>query len=340
MSGNNQSGGDDIAGLIIILIVAGALLYFYKYVVFFVWIPTKIVELWIWSFFHPNYVANLQHFVDTVTVKTLHWRSAEYVNGQFLSIWGKGWVKPVAFLQTALALLMAGLVWHKVRQHGLRPVSSVTELVSLQRKQFPWGWFWLQKPHNRQTALRPHEVFGRQPEFSKSFPILKKQLGRKHLDFEDMSPKLQALYTAFALQNNGKIDDAQDLLRALALGSVPKNTNLAKKDWEQRQARFHFERPSFADALFHARKQNMLPSAWFNWLKIEDRALWMTLSSTPPYRDIIKPFRTAAEAMGPLTWWVYVQYRPLESSVDEELQIAFGSISTMEEALNEVDYVG
>ncbi|MHB1266028.1 MAG: secretion/conjugation apparatus DotM-related subunit [Acidithiobacillus ferriphilus] len=347
MSAQNGSGGEDATGIIIVIVILGLMLYFYQYVIFFFWIPTKMAELWIWSQFHPHYTVNLRHFVDTVTLKTLHWKEAEYVNGQVLSIGaapgtGHGWIKPVAFLQTGLALLMAGLVWLKVRQHGMHPVSSVTQLVSLQRQQFPWGWFWLKKPQTRQTMLRPHEVFGKQPEFAHTFPILLKQLGRRHLAFDELPDKLQALYAAFVMQNNGQIDEAQAQLRALALGSIPKliNPNQAEKDWNTRNARFHFERTCFADALFHARSQNLLPPSWFNWLKIEDRALWMTLNSVPPYRKVIKPLRCAAEAVGPLSWWIYVQYRPLESNVDDELKLAFGSISTLEEALKEVDYAG
>jgi hypothetical protein len=371
MSNQSGSGGDDATGIIVVVIILGLMLYFYKYVLFFFWIPTKIAELWIWSQFHPHYTVNLRHFVDTVTIKTLRWKEAEYVNGQVLSIWvapgrglhpgtGHGWMKPVAFLQTGLALLMAGLVWRKVRQHGLRPVSSVTQLVSLQRQQFPWGWFWLKTPQTRQTMLRPHEVFGKQPEFAHTFPILLKQLGRRHLAFDELPDKLQALYAAFVMQNQGQIDEAQAQLRALALGTPPArgshpamgaatklgNRDQAEKDWNARNARFHFERTCFADALFHARSQNLLPPSWFNWLKIEDRALWMTMNSTPPYRKVIKPLRCAAEAVGPLSWWIYVQYRPLEGlhpgrgTVDDELKLAFGSISTLDEALKEVDYAG
>lgn len=334
-------GGDDATGTIIVIFILGVLLYFYKYVIFFFWIPTKIAELWIWSRFHPHYTVHLRHFVDTVTIGKLRWSEAEYVNGQVLSIWGHGWVKPIAFLQTGLALLMAGLVWRKVRQHGMRPVSSVTELVSLQRQQFPWGWFWLQKPRERRTMLRPHEVFGK-PLTKDVLPILVKQLGRRNLDFDELPERLQALYAAFVLQIQGKIDEAQAQLRTLALGGTVTKTALqqAEKDWKERMRTFHFERSCFVDALFHARSQNLLPPSWFNWLKIEDRGLWMALSSTPPYRQTIKPMRCAAEAVGPLSWWIYVQYRPLELPVDEEVKLAFGSLSTLEEALNEVNYAG
>lgn len=336
------NGGDDAAGVITIVILAGLLVYFYKYAIFFFWIPTKIVELWIWSQFHPHYTQNLRHFVDTVTVLNLHWRDAEYINGQILSIGGKGWMKPVAFLQTGLSLLLARLVWYKVRQHGMKRVANVSELVALQKQQFPWGWYWLQKPRNRDTMRRPHEVFGSNPAFGKTFEVLKKQCGRRHIDFHDLPSRLQALYGAFVLQNQGKIEEAQALLRALALGkaqtSVPAS---AEKDWETRQKKFHFERSIFADALFHARAQNLLPSSWFTWLKIEDRALWMTLNSTPPYRKVIKPFRVAAEAMGPLSWWVYTQYRRVDPDrLDTTLETAFGSITTLEETLKEVDYAG
>jgi hypothetical protein len=343
MSRNGGSGsGDDAAGTIVIVLIMGLLIYFYKYVVFFVWIPTKIVELWFWSLFHPNYTVNLRNFVDSITVWKLHWQSASYVNGQVLSIWGHGWMKPIAFLQTALALIMAGLVWRKVRQHGMKPVSSVVDLVSLQKQQFPWGWFWLHEPRNRETMKRPHEVFGKQPEFAQYYPILVKQLGRRNLAFDEIPNKLQALYAAFVLQNQGKIDEAQAQLRLLALGTVPKieNWSQVEKDWKERMATFRFERACFVDALFHARSQNLLPPSWFNWLKIEDRPLWMALNSTPPYRKVIKPTRCAAEAVGPLSWWIYVQYRPLENSLDDELQLAFGSISTLDEAMKEVDYVG
>lgn len=342
MSRNGGGGGDDATGIIIIILILGLMAYFYQYVIFFFWIPTKIAELWIWSQIHPNYTVNLRHFVDTVTIKNLHWRSASYVNGQVLSIWGHGWMKPIAFAQTALALLMAVLVWRKVRQHGLRPVRSVIELVSLQKQQFPWGWFWLKKPQQRETIKRPHEVFGKKPEFTKYFPILVKQLGKRNIAFDSLPAKLQALYAAFVLQNQGKIDQAQAQLRLLALGTVPKieNRSQAEKDWQERMSTFRFERACFVDALFHARSQNLLPPSWFNWLKIEDRPLWMALNSTPPYRKVIKPTRCAAEAVGPLSWWIYVQYRPLENDVDEELKLAFGSITTLEEALKEVDYAG
>lgn len=340
MSSQSGNGGDDATSVILILVIMGLLVYFYKYVIFFFWIPTKMVELWIWSRFHPNYTVNLRHFVDTVTIPKLHWKQANYVNGQVLSIWGKGWVKPIAFLQTGLALLMAGLVWSKVRQHGMRPVSSITELVSLQRQRFPWGWFWLKNPQFRETMMRPHEVFGKQPEFRQYLPVLIKQLGRRGVSFDELPDKLQALYAAFVLQCQG--GDAIPMLRALALGSVPKieNRDQAEKDWSTRMARFYFERVCFADALFHARSQGLLPSSWFNWLKVEDRTLWMTLNSVPPYRDVIKPMRCAAEAVGPLSWWIYVQYRPLESGVDTELELAFGNLSTLEQAIKEVDYVG
>jgi hypothetical protein len=347
MSNQRGSGGDDATGVIVIVIVLGLIVYFYQYVVFFFWIPTKFAELWIWSQFHPHYTVHLRHFVDTVTIKTLHWKSAEYVNGQVLSIGaapgrGHGWMKPIAFLQTGLALLMAGLVWRRVRQHGLRPVSSVTELVSLQRQQFPWGWFWLKKPQARETMKRPHEIFGKQPKFAQYYPTLVKQLGRRNLAFDELPDKMQALYAAFVLQNQGKIDEAQAQLRTLALGTNPKlvNQDQAEQDWKERMRKFHFERSCFVDALFHARSKNLLPPSWFNWLKIVDRALWMTLNSTPPFRKVIKPLRCAAEAVGPLSWWIYVQYRPLESDVDDELKLAFGSITTLEETLKEVDYAG
>ncbi|MCL4525186.1 MAG: hypothetical protein M1492_01580 [Gammaproteobacteria bacterium] len=341
-----NGGGDDATGIIVVVIVLGLMLYFYQYVVFFFWIPTKIAELWLWSRFHPHYTAHLRHFVDTVTIPKLHWLDAEYLNGQVLSIGGHGWMKPIAFLQSGLALLLAFLVWRKVRQHGMKPVSGVADLVSLQRAQFPWGWFWLKRPQERETMKRPHEVFGKQPDFSHTFPILQKQLGRRNIGFDDLPPKAQALYAAFVRQVQGQIDEAQQQLRILALGAaqgtipVPDNREQAEKDWKERMRRFHFERTCFADALFHARSRNLLPPSWFNWLKIEDRALWMVLDSVPPWRNVIKPFRCAAEAMGPLSWWIHVQYRPLESSIEDELKLAFGSINTLDEALKEVDYVG
>ncbi|MDD2748717.1 MAG: hypothetical protein PHX24_01400 [Acidithiobacillus sp.] len=335
------NGGDDAAGIIFIIILAGLMLFFYKYVIFFFWIPTKIVELWVWSKFHPHYTQNLQHFVDTVTVMKMHWRDAIYVNGQFISIAGHGWMKPVAFIQTGLSLLLAALLWHKVRQHGLKPIGSITELVTLQKKQFPWGFYWLQKPRHRDTMRRPHEVFGRAPVFENTLKILKEQCGRRHIDFDHLSPRLQALYGAFALQNQGKIEEAQAMLRSLAQGTTPAAPASAEKDWNTRQDKIHFERSIFVDALFHARAYNLLPSSWFNWLKIEDRALWMALSSTPPYRKVIKPFRVASEAVGPLSWWVYTQYRQINADrLDTTLETALGSINTLEATLKEVDYVG
>lgn len=344
--GNGGGGGEDATGIIIVVIIAGLLLYFYKYAIFFVWIPTKIAELWIWSQFHPNYTVHLRHFVDTVTIMKLHWRDAMYVNGQILSIAGHGWFKPIALLQTFLAVLMAGLVWFKVRQGGMKPIASVKQLVSVQKAQFPWGQFWLEKPRSRKTIMRPHEIFGKKPDIKKNFDILYKQLGKQDRSFYDLPEKLQGLYAAFALQNNGDIEAAQDQLKALALGKGLTNASkekiaIAEKDWKTRNGLFRFERCVFADALFHARSQNLLPSSWFNWLKIEQRALWMTLNSTPPYRQVIKPVRVAAEAVGPLSWWIYVQYRsPLENDLQEELKLAFGGITTLDEALKEVDYVG
>ncbi|MBU2838710.1 hypothetical protein HF670_03855 [Acidithiobacillus thiooxidans] len=111
------NGGDDASGVITMVILAGLLVYFYKYAIFFIWIPTKIVELWIWSQFHPHYTQNLRHFVDTVTVLNLHWRDAEYINGQVLSIGGKGWMKPVAFLQTACRFCWPG--WSGTRSGNM-----------------------------------------------------------------------------------------------------------------------------------------------------------------------------------------------------------------------------
>lgn len=339
-----NGGGDDAAGVIFMVLVFGALIFFYRYVIFFFWIPTKMLEMYVWSLFHPHYVVNLQKFVNHITIPKLTFKEANYVNIQFLNIGAHGWFKPVALIQSALSIILAVLVWFKVRQHGMRPISSISELVSVQKAQFPWGWFWLKTPQTRTTAKRPHEVFGKTPVFNEYFPVLKKQLGRRDISFSQLPNKSQALYTAFVMQVNGDVDGAQAVLKALALGNIPKkmSTDKAEKDWRERNARFHFERSCFADVLFQARSQNLLPSSWFNWLKIEDRGLWMTLNSTPPYRQTIKPFRSAAEAVGPLSWWIYVQYRPLNSNdnLDDILEIAFSSINTIQETLKEVNYAG
>lgn len=338
---SRQSGGSEGPEVIIIFLVAGLLaLYFSKYILFFFWIPTKIVELWAWSFFQPSYTTNLVHFVDSVTVKKLHWNQANYINGQVLSIAGHGWMKPIAFLQTGLDLLLLFLLFRKVRGMSMRPVKNVQELVTLQKQQFPWGSFWLNKPRERTTAMRPHEVFGKNPDFQNTFQVLSRQLGRRNLDFGSLDKKEQALYGALVLQISGKIDDAQAALRALALGNLPEIPQNAAEDWRERMQRFHFERTCFVDALFHARAQNLLPPSWFNWLKIENRGLWMALTSTPPYRQVIKPFRAASEAVGPLSWWIYAQNRTIEENIDHELQMAFGGINTLDETLKEVDYVG
>jgi|GEM_PF-3709690 len=337
MSQANGSGGD-AEGLIIIFVLLLLLVYFYKYAVFFFWIPTKIAELWIWSLFHPHYVSHLRQYVDTVTLKTLNWRDAEYVNGQVLSIWGKGWIKPIAFLQTGLAMLLTGLLWRKVRQHGMRPVKDVRELANLQQAQFPWGHYWLNQPRERETVRRPHEVFA-DLQVRAVLPILKKQLGRKNIAFDQLDPRLQALYRAFYLQEQGRIEEAQATLKLLAIGTTPSPAAGAEENWDRRMRKFHFERTCFIDALFSARANNLLPPSWFNWLKIENRALWMALNTTPPYREVVKPFRAASEALGPLAWWVAVKSYPTGEHLDAELEAAFQPVlGTLQEAVSEVDY--
>ena len=334
---NDNSSGD--ATEILLLVIAAALaFYFSKYLVFAVWILFKIAEFWIWSRFQPAYTAHLQAFVDTVTIRALHWNQAEFVNGQVLSIAGHGWFKPVALAQTALAVLLAFLIGRRVLAHSMRPVPDIPTLVRLQKQQFPWGYFWLKKPRTRDTMRRPGEIF--HGDFEKDYlPVLKKQLGRKNASFASLDAAHQNLYAAFVLQIQGKIDPAQAVLRGLAreenpgAGDTP--LKLARNDWDQRMKRFHYERACFIDALFTARSQNLLPSAWFNWLKIQDRPLWMALNSTPPWREVIKPFRAAAEAVAPLAWWINVLYR--DFSTDDDLEIALGSVN-FEEALHEINY--